>query len=199
MQTFLLFLIQLEKNQNVLEALLDSFNKTAKTLDYKRLGKQRVEAMQLLNVLLYRIKLDTEYKTHQEVKELLIKYDEINWPFKPTYKYTKKILEKGMLKHSPALKMWIGYVEELKLYFNCIVKEWKSRGYKNNLPLEIVDESSLRIPPFLQNEDFIKIQRQNLIRKDKNYYGEIWKDLEETEGYLWYHNGQFYRKKFPKK
>ena len=31
-----------------------SFNKTFKTLDYRRLGKQRVEAMQILNILLGR-------------------------------------------------------------------------------------------------------------------------------------------------
>ena len=31
-----------------------SFTKTFKTLDYRRLGKQRVEAMQILNVLLER-------------------------------------------------------------------------------------------------------------------------------------------------
>ena len=33
-----------------------SFTKTFKTLDYRRLGKQRVEAMQILNILLNRTK-----------------------------------------------------------------------------------------------------------------------------------------------
>ena len=33
-----------------------SFNKSFKVLDYRRLGKQRVEAMQILNVLLGRRK-----------------------------------------------------------------------------------------------------------------------------------------------
>lgn len=198
MQTFLLFLIKLEKNQQTIDALIDCFNQTAKTLDYKRLGKQRVEAMQLLNILLNRFKIDNDYKTYDEVKELLQKYDSSNWPYTQTYTFTKNRVEKNGWKKHPALTMWKGYVEELKLYFNCIVNEWKRREYKNNLPLENVDTKNLRIPPFLQNEDFIKIQRQNLIRKNQKYYSEYWKDLEPTEGYLWYKDGQFYRKKFPK-
>ena len=55
--------------------------KSLQSLDYKRLGKQRVETHQLLNVLLNRTKT------------------------------------KGWRNH-PICKMWKGYENALKLYFN---------------------------------------------------------------------------------
>ena len=63
------------------------FSKTAKCLDYKRLGKQRVEAKQILNILLDR----TETK---------------GW------------------RNHPAVLMWVGYENALKIYYNMILDEW---------------------------------------------------------------------------
>ena len=60
-----------------------SFKKSLKVLDWRRLGKQRVEAHQILNVLLERT--DT----------------------------------KGWRNH-PITKMWKGYEDALKLYFNLV-------------------------------------------------------------------------------
>ena len=71
------------------------FRKSFSILDYRRLGKQRVEAHQILNVLLERT--DT----------------------------------KGWRNH-PITKMWKGYEDALKMYFNLCVEEWVSRGYNNN-------------------------------------------------------------------
>ena len=58
-----------------------NFRKTARYLDYRRLGKQRVEAYQILNVL------------------------------------TGKSKGNGWKNH-PAVKMWKGYENALKLYLN---------------------------------------------------------------------------------
>jgi hypothetical protein len=43
---------------------LDSFLRSAKVLDFRRLGKQRVEARQILNTLLY----DSAWRNHPAVK-----------------------------------------------------------------------------------------------------------------------------------
>ena len=49
----------------------------------------------------------------------------------------KRTKTKGWRNH-PAIKMWKDPVNALKLYFNKAVKEWTSRGYKNNMKLEII-------------------------------------------------------------
>ena len=71
-----------------------SFQKSAQCLDYKRLGKQRVEAKQILNAL------------------------------EPDYD------KKGWKTH-PATMRWKGYEDCLKYYANCMITEWKKRGYNN--------------------------------------------------------------------
>ena len=67
-----------------------SFNESFKVLDYRRLGKQRVEAKQILNVLLDRT------------------------------------TTKGWRNH-PIVRMWAGYENALKQYFNECVDEWISQ------------------------------------------------------------------------
>lgn len=81
----------------------DDFEKTAQCLDYRRLGKQRVEAKQILNIL--------EGKTTTNA-----------W------------------KNHPAVKMWSGCENALKLYINTMITEWKKCGYKNTMELEIIDD-----------------------------------------------------------
>jgi mRNA-degrading endonuclease YafQ of YafQ-DinJ toxin-antitoxin module len=94
-----------------------SFKQSLQSLDYRRLGKQRVEAFQILNVLLERT--DT----------------------------------KGWRNH-PITKMWKGYEDALKQYFNKCVYEWVERGYNNNMLLEKIEET---LPLKKQNLQLIKI------------------------------------------
>lgn len=63
MQTFLPFLLVWDESKTVLENLQACFRLTAQLLDNKRTGKQRVEAMQLLNILLGR-NADSSWKRH---------------------------------------------------------------------------------------------------------------------------------------
>jgi len=107
------------------------FKKTSEVLDYKRLGKQRVEASQILDILMG----------------------------------TKN----SWINH-PAVKMWLGYDEMLKLYFNNIVIEWVKRGYKNNYNLFKMDENKLISPWWLGNENFHRAMRSRLIEKYPEFY-----------------------------
>lgn len=123
------------------------FQKTAEVLDYRRLGKQRSEAHQILKTI--------------ETK-------------------------KGWIHH-PAVKMWIGYEEMLKLYFNVIVKEWIKRGYVNNYLLFEIDESKLISPWWMGDENFHRSMRSRLIEKNEIFYLPKFPKDKSFNGskYLW--------------
>ncbi len=124
-----------------------NMKKSLKTLDSRRLGKQRVEAFQILNILLDR---------------------------------TEK---KGWRNH-PAVLMWTGYENALKLYFNKAVKLWVSRGYKNNMKFEIIN-GKIILPKWIGNKKFHASHRSNLLRKDEKFYSRFgWKEKDDLE-YVW--------------
>lgn len=124
-----------------------NLKKSLKSLDSKRLGKQRVEAFQILNIILNRTKT------------------------------------KGWRNH-PAIKMWKGYVNALKLYFNKSVKLWISRGYKNTMKFETI-KGKIILPKWFGNKEFHASHRSNLLRKNKKYYSKFgWKESAELP-YIW--------------
>lgn len=120
------------------------FYDTAKVLDYKRLGKQRVEAYQIISTL--------EGKSN-------------GW------------------KNHPAVKMWDGYTDALKKYFNTIVLEWVHRGYKNNYPL-FPKILKVKYPYWLGDKDFHLAHQSNLLRKDYVYYSKFF-SVNADLPYIW--------------
>lgn len=122
------------------------FKKTARCLDYKRLGKQRVEAMQILNVL--------EGKSE-------------GW------------------KNHPAIKMWKGYEEALKLYMNTIIAEWLERGYNNTMLKAKIDLSCLIFPPWIGKYKLHRSHKSNLLRKDYDYYKKFNWNVKDNLPYYW--------------
>jgi hypothetical protein len=124
-----------------------SIKKSLKVLDSQRLGKQRVEAYQILNILL------------------------------------KRTQKRGWKNH-PAVKMWKGYTNALKLYFNEAVKEWISRDYKNTMKLEII-KGKVVFPKWFGNKKFHSSHKSNLLRKNKKYYSEFnWNEPDNLD-YFW--------------
>jgi len=121
------------------------FHKIAKTLDNKRLGKQRVEAMQILNTL------------------------------NPDY------TNKGW-KHHPAVLMWEGYESTLRSYLSAMIKEWKSRGFKNTI--EVKGSKSNKKPWWLCGK-LIVSHRSNLIRKNPEFYSQYNWNLPDDIPYYW--------------
>lgn len=124
-----------------------NLSKSLKALDNRRLGKQRVEAFQILNILLNR---------------------------------TEK---KGWQNH-PAVKMWKGYENALKLYLNKAIKLWISKGYKNTMQLENID-GKIILPRWFGNKSFHDSHKSNLLRKDKIFYAEFSKEVPDDFNYLW--------------
>jgi hypothetical protein len=129
-----------------------NFKRSLQILDYRRLGKQRVEALTLIHII-----------------EGMTKNGD-----KP----------KGWVNH-PITIMWNPFPEALKLYYNLSVQEWVSRGYKNNLHLFPISESSINYPDWFGYEPFHASHRSNLLRKDLLYYSKYgWNDNPDNP-YLW--------------
>lgn len=93
---------------------LYDFCKSVSCLDYSRLGKQRVEAFQLLVVNSDEWALD---ERQWRISQGLMK---------------DRTLKKGWINH-PAAVMWRGYKDALRLYFNTSVVEWRRRKYNNTM------------------------------------------------------------------
>jgi len=125
----------------------NDFQKSLEVLDYKRLGKQRVETFQVLNILLGRT---------------------------PT---------KGWRNH-PVTVMWTGYESALQLYQNLTIREWKKRGYKNNMAYEQIQPGTLVMPPWFGDDRLHKSHRSNLLRKDYEYYSNYFDEPSDIE-YFW--------------
>lgn len=133
--------------------VLGSISYTVSVLDNKRLGKQRLEAKQIINAL------------------------EGN----------------GGWENHPATKMWEGYIEALKYYFNKVLKEWIKRGFNNSMEFyEIPKKKYIKFPWWIKFDKLHLTHKASLLRKDYDYYSEKFEiddELREfmTVGYFWPH------------
>ncbi|PWC07799.1 hypothetical protein DF223_00035 [Mycetocola zhujimingii] len=132
-----------------------SFAESAAVLDRSRLGKQRVEALQLLRAVTI-----------------------------PTYGW----------RHHPAAKMWRGYVPALTKYALDMTDAWIARGHSDTvrpqvLPFapeaEALSQDELELPPWIGDEAFHLSHRSNLLRKDPEFYGEVFAGVPDNLPYVW--------------
>ena len=130
-----------------------SFELSAKCLDYRRLGKQRVEARQIIDLL--------------EKHDRGINISVLPWG------------------NHPAVRMWMGYTDRLREYYNAIVLEWTNRGYKNSMPIFTNTDRSAPYPPWLGRKDFHDAHKSNLLRKDKEYYSKYKWKVSDDLPYKW--------------
>jgi hypothetical protein len=133
------------------------FRMSAQALDYRRLGKQRVECKQLLKALGY------EIKNHKLVH----------------------CTQGGWLNH-PCTQMWRGYELALAEYQADCIREWEARGYNNTMERVVIpDDVDLQYPNWLGDKAFHASHRSNLLRKDPDWYGRHgWKDRHDLP-YVW--------------
>src|ERR1035437_2452849 len=79
-------------------------------------------------------------------------------------------------KNHPAVKMWCGYANALKLYYNTSLSLWEQRGYKNIKLQPLRNLCSLEkcwiwdMPPWFGDMKFHISHQSNLLRKNKEYY-----------------------------
>jgi hypothetical protein len=138
------------------------FQATAAALDPRRLGKQRVEALQILRGLTV---------------------EGYGW------------------RHHPAVKMWAGYEEALVRYGLDICSQWSALGRADTcattLATDAVEGCGLSIvrlqsellearelPPWLGEDDLHRSHRSALLRKDPEYYGQLFDEPADLP-YVW--------------
>jgi hypothetical protein len=131
-------------------------NQNAKNLDNKRLGKQRLESIQIASCLLIK---ETRWKNHPAVKM---------WKGNEHYLIHVYLCE--------ILTEWIkrGFKNEKceQHYFN-LVEICKYQGIENcNKPKWV-------------SADFIESHRSNLLRKDYNFYISKFPDTKLGLEYIW--------------
>jgi len=122
------------------------FTASAQALDYRRLGKQRVEAKQIITIL--------DGQT-----------------------------ESPAWRNHPAVRMWVGYVNALKHYFNVVSWEWVGRGYRHTMGFYLPD--GLVMPTWFGDEMFHRSHQSNLVRKMPGYYGIQFPDVPDNLPYIW--------------
>ena len=147
------------------------FYQTFRTLDWRRLGKQRVEAFQLL------VANGDSWAIIERAKR------GITGPIK-----------RGWVNH-PAAIMWRGYEEALSVYMNLCIVAWRERGFKNTMSIRpyLYNEffsmkdyaNMVEMPPWLGDPDFHASHRSNLLRKDPVYYSNFcWTEKPDLP-YVW--------------
>lgn len=132
-----------------------SFKESAACLDNKRLGKQRVETMQIMKALLL---------------------PEYGWKNHPAVKMWKGY-EFALLMYQRAIcEEWSsrGFKDTCWLKTKTI--------YEQYCPLPN-DENKL--PPWYFDEDLRLSHRSNLVRKDASYYSKQWPDVKDNLPYIW--------------
>jgi len=170
------------------------FYKSISILDNKRLGKQRVEAKQILNIIKNK-KNRYEYKCnkcgaiYREKKSYCISVklnDIINVELSKIC--GGKIKKLGYINH-PIVKMWYNYENALKLYYNICLSVWMSRGFKNNMEYENIN-GHVDFPLWIHSLVFTDSHKSNLVRKDPKYYRQFFPDIRDDLPYVWIMRGQ---------
>lgn len=130
--------------------------KCAEVLDSKRLGKQRVEAIQILQILTG-IKKDSKWKNHPAVK---------------------------MWKGYESFLLWY-YLLAIMIEWKCRgFKNTKCQQHFENFCEVSILLKNLKIPPWL-TEEFCRHHQSNLIRKNPTYYGPLFPGVPANLPYIW--------------
>lgn len=159
------------------------FAESAAVLDQKRLGKQRVENLQIMQALIgYR--LQTRKRKRIDHKLRWVDVPEKEWKFVVAD-------GQGWVNH-PAVLMWAKTPRALMVYQDAICDEWESRGYhdtcryKTRLVLDKYRPPAQRIlmPKWLGDEKLHLSHQSNLIRKDPLFYTPKFGSVPAME-YVW--------------
>jgi hypothetical protein len=138
----------------------------AESLDYRRLGKQRVEVLQIL-----RASMKVPGKEGSSWKA-----GQVGW------------------SNHPATKMWKGHLSGLIAYGVAICDEWISRGYKDTcrdkiLQCGIPDEMDM--PLWWGDEKVHSSHRANLLRKFPEHYAQFGWTEDPNMPYFWPSNDDY--------
>lgn len=151
-----------------------NFEQSAKCLDNKRLGKQRIEGLQILDAL-YRGPFSC---TNCRQPSITCHCSHRNIRATPWYNH-------------PATQLWKGYELQLCFYVQNVIDEWKSRGFKDKCEekleffLSHYEFSSSTLPWFIGLTEFHNSHKAALLAKYPEHYSQFNWDVEPEVKYLW--------------
>lgn len=161
--------------------LVGSISYTSQSLDNKRLGKQRVEALQILNAL------------EKGPKICCVCRESINYQGRndcacPTNDGPHNPLKTPWYNH-PATRMWKNYKGLLARYGLAMCDEWMKRGFKDNCKHKFIKYletySSESYPAWMGDKLYLS-HKSNLIRKNASHYRPIFGfDIPNNLPYHW--------------
>lgn len=149
------------------------YDVSAIILDSKRLGNQRKECMQIINVLttLREEAYGKKKKAYIEQKGTIVPWS-----------------------NHPAVLMWKDNVYQLFMYLKEICKEWVRRGHVDaqwDAAKKILNNLKVYVPfddcnkPFWLGDDAFHLSHQsNLLRKDERYYSKYF-NVPNDLPYVW--------------
>ena len=157
-----------------------NFDKSAHVLDNKRLGKQRVEGLQILNTLKkgpWHCPNCNQKVTHFNPHKTGHHCYNCEAPLKRTPWY-----------NHPAVLMWKTHENALVLYVEEICREWIKRGFKDSI-LEKVQAfrngECCVLPAWFGNDAFHLSHQSNLLKKDPEHYGQYFIGIPSDLPYVW--------------
>jgi len=158
-----------------------NFGMTAEVLDHRRLGKQRVEALQILRAL-----RQGEW-TCPNCPGPVTKFNLYKTEYH-CYNCEAPLKRTGWYNH-PAVQMWKNYETCLMLYLREMCMKWTQLGYKDTCwekaqELGISTEPILR-PDWLGNENFHLSHQSNLLRKNYSHYSQFFPGVPDNLPYVW--------------
>jgi len=140
------------------------FALTAKALDWRRLGKQRIEARQIIETL---IGISSGWNNHPAVK--MWRGHEVALSM-----YLKSIIDEWVSR---------GYRNEAQ--FVQVIDRRHVKILFGGRPGVILKTSKTIMPPWLGNKSFHASHRSNLLRKDRAWYSRFeWKEPPSLP-YVW--------------
>lgn len=171
-----------------------SGRKSARVLDQKRLGKQRVECLQILAILTDTYKVSTPYKdlgvepgSVSLSPRCFCTHDGQVWAWNPGR-------SGGGWTNHPAVRMWRGHIPALVDYSLNMCAEWTWRGFSDtcaftislmaDLAFAIDSTLSPEKPSWWGDERFHTSHQSNLLRKDPEFYGQCFQVPEDLP-YVW--------------
>lgn len=163
------------------------FSKSASVLDKRRLGKQRVENLQIMQVLLgHRVVTTFARDVSADYDEEVVIGDV------PTSEwFLEPLSTPGWARH-PAVRMWRRYERGLMMYQQAICAEWLRRNFIDTcldktqfLFDRLGDPNGLITPPWMGDPGFHTSHQSNLIRKDRTYYSQFFPGVPGDLPYIW--------------
>ena len=143
-----------------------NFEQTAKCLDWRRLGKQRLEAKQILDILLNR--------TNKK-----------GWRHHPCVAMWRGYELALQEYYNTILREWISRGYNNNMYFEFVTYH-NDKDYAIRIRSDPREHPEFCLPPWL-NEQFCASHRSNLLRKDSKWYGQFgWKEFNNLP-YIWPH------------